>query len=145
MTTGPDGDLWYAGNAAGHIGRIDPETRDIVQDIYIREVKEVDGELYNVEFTKYEKIRDPNGRLARLLKAKRSDAEIIDELMMVALGRLPSDKERQAIVDHGVGVLVHRQQRGGPLDLPVQRMPGRHHQVEDRHQHERHDGEAADG
>jgi len=39
---------------------IDPATRDIVQDIYIREVKEVDGELYNVEFTKYEKIRDPN-------------------------------------------------------------------------------------
>nr|CAD6618662.1 ABC transporter substrate-binding protein [Rhizobium sp. Khangiran2] len=39
---------------------IDPRTRDIVQDIYIREVKEVDGELYNVEFTKYEKIRDPN-------------------------------------------------------------------------------------
>jgi branched-chain amino acid transport system substrate-binding protein len=39
---------------------IDPDTRDIVQDIYIREVKEVDGELYNVEFTKYEKIRDPN-------------------------------------------------------------------------------------
>ncbi|WP_281977013.1 ABC transporter substrate-binding protein [Pseudorhizobium flavum] len=39
---------------------IDPQTRDIVQDIYIREVKEVDGELYNVEFTKYEKIRDPN-------------------------------------------------------------------------------------
>lgn len=39
---------------------IDPATRDIVQDIYIREVKEVDGELYNVEFAKYEKIRDPN-------------------------------------------------------------------------------------
>jgi len=39
---------------------IDPQTRDIVQDIYIREVKDVDGELYNVEFTKYEKIRDPN-------------------------------------------------------------------------------------
>lgn len=39
---------------------IDPATRDIVQDIYIREVKEVDGELYNVEFATYEKIRDPN-------------------------------------------------------------------------------------
>lgn len=38
---------------------IDAATRDIVQDIYIREVKEVDGELYNVEFTKFEKIRDP--------------------------------------------------------------------------------------
>lgn len=39
---------------------IDPATRDIVQDIYIREVKQVDGELYNVEFATYEKIRDPN-------------------------------------------------------------------------------------
>ncbi|MBC7312899.1 MAG: ABC transporter substrate-binding protein [Rhizobium sp.] len=39
---------------------IDPATRDIVQDIYIREVKKVDGELYNVELKTYEKIRDPN-------------------------------------------------------------------------------------
>ena len=39
---------------------IDPATRDIVQDIYIREVKPVDGELYNAELKTYEKIRDPN-------------------------------------------------------------------------------------
>jgi branched-chain amino acid transport system substrate-binding protein len=39
---------------------IDPATRDIVQDIYIREVKEVKGELYNVELATYPKIRDPN-------------------------------------------------------------------------------------
>lgn len=39
---------------------IDPDTRDIVQDIYIREVKKVDGELYNVEFATYPKIHDPN-------------------------------------------------------------------------------------
>ena len=30
---------------------IDPETRDIVQNIYIRKVEKVDGELYNVEFS----------------------------------------------------------------------------------------------
>ncbi|TKT74600.1 ABC transporter substrate-binding protein [Aquamicrobium sp. LC103] len=41
---------------------IDPATRDVVQDIYIREVKEVDGELYNVEFATYEKVRDPNAK-----------------------------------------------------------------------------------
>ena len=29
---------------------IDPETRDIVQNIYIRKVEKKDGELYNVEF-----------------------------------------------------------------------------------------------
>ncbi|ESR25269.1 ABC transporter substrate-binding protein [Lutibaculum baratangense] len=38
---------------------IDPETRDIVQDIYIREVKEQDGELYNVEFDRIEQVKDP--------------------------------------------------------------------------------------
>ncbi|MBP1844095.1 branched-chain amino acid transport system substrate-binding protein [Rhizobium petrolearium] len=41
---------------------IDPATRDIVQDIYMREVKEVDGELYNVEFATYPKIKDPNAK-----------------------------------------------------------------------------------
>jgi branched-chain amino acid transport system substrate-binding protein len=38
---------------------IDPETRDIVQDIYIRRVERVDGKLYNVEFDKYEAVKDP--------------------------------------------------------------------------------------
>ncbi|WP_274425737.1 ABC transporter substrate-binding protein [Chelativorans sp. YIM 93263] len=38
---------------------IDPETRDIIQNIYMREVEEVDGELYNVEFETYEAVKDP--------------------------------------------------------------------------------------
>jgi len=38
---------------------IDPETRDIVQNIYMREVKEVEGELQNVEFATYEAMKDP--------------------------------------------------------------------------------------
>ncbi|WP_309085167.1 ABC transporter substrate-binding protein [Chelativorans sp.] len=38
---------------------IDPQTRDIVQNIYMREVKEADGELYNVEFATYEAVKDP--------------------------------------------------------------------------------------
>ena len=29
---------------------IDPETRDIVQNIYMRKVEKVNGELFNVEF-----------------------------------------------------------------------------------------------
>jgi branched-chain amino acid transport system substrate-binding protein len=37
---------------------IDPETRDIIQNIYIREVKRVDGELYNVEFATFEAVKD---------------------------------------------------------------------------------------
>lgn len=38
---------------------IDPETRDIVQNIYIRRVEKVNGELYNIEFTSYDKMKDP--------------------------------------------------------------------------------------
>jgi len=38
---------------------IDPETRDIVQNIYIRKIEKVDGELYNVEFQTFEAIKDP--------------------------------------------------------------------------------------
>ena len=37
---------------------IDPETRDIVQNIYVRKVEKVDGELYNVEFQTFEAVRD---------------------------------------------------------------------------------------
>jgi branched-chain amino acid transport system substrate-binding protein len=38
---------------------IDPETRDIVQNVYIRRVEKVGGQLRNVEFDKVEKVKDP--------------------------------------------------------------------------------------
>jgi len=38
---------------------IDPETRDIVQNIYIRKVEKRDGELYNVEIFTAEAVKDP--------------------------------------------------------------------------------------
>ena len=38
---------------------IDPETRDIVQNIYIRKVEKKGGELYNVEFATFEAVKDP--------------------------------------------------------------------------------------
>ena len=38
---------------------IDPETRDIVQTVYIRRVDKVGGELRNVEFDKVENVKDP--------------------------------------------------------------------------------------
>jgi branched-chain amino acid transport system substrate-binding protein len=38
---------------------IDPETRDIVQTVYIRRVEKVDGHLVNVEFDKVENVKDP--------------------------------------------------------------------------------------
>jgi branched-chain amino acid transport system substrate-binding protein len=37
---------------------IDPETRDIVQNVYVRKVEKVDGELYNVEFQTFEAVKD---------------------------------------------------------------------------------------
>ena len=38
---------------------IDPETRDIVQNIYVRKVEKVDGALYNVEFATIPNVKDP--------------------------------------------------------------------------------------
>ena len=38
---------------------IDPETRDVVQNIYIRKVEKKDGELYNVEFATFDAVKDP--------------------------------------------------------------------------------------
>jgi len=41
---------------------IDPETRDIVQNIYVRRVEKVNGELYNTEFETVENVKDPRKR-----------------------------------------------------------------------------------
>jgi branched-chain amino acid transport system substrate-binding protein len=38
---------------------IDAETRDIVQNIYIRRVEKIGGELYNTEFATFEAVKDP--------------------------------------------------------------------------------------
>ncbi|WP_413206383.1 ABC transporter substrate-binding protein [Rhodospirillum sp. A1_3_36] len=38
---------------------IDAETRDIIQTVYIRKVERVDGELVNVEFDKFDAVKDP--------------------------------------------------------------------------------------
>jgi branched-chain amino acid transport system substrate-binding protein len=38
---------------------IDPETRDVIQTVYIRRVQKVDGNLVNVEFDKIENVKDP--------------------------------------------------------------------------------------
>ena len=38
---------------------IDPQTRDIIQDIYVRKVEKVNGELWNVEFATVPQVKDP--------------------------------------------------------------------------------------
>lgn len=39
---------------------IDPETREMFQNIYIRRVERTDGELYNVEFVTIKDVKDPS-------------------------------------------------------------------------------------
>jgi branched-chain amino acid transport system substrate-binding protein len=43
---------------------IDPDTRDIVQNVYIRKVEKKNGELYNVEFATFPSVKDP-GKAAK--------------------------------------------------------------------------------
>lgn len=38
---------------------IDPQTRDVTQNVYIRRVERLDGELHNVEFETIPSVRDP--------------------------------------------------------------------------------------
>jgi branched-chain amino acid transport system substrate-binding protein len=38
---------------------IDPQTRDIIQNIYVRKVERKDGELYNLEFETIANVKDP--------------------------------------------------------------------------------------
>jgi branched-chain amino acid transport system substrate-binding protein len=40
---------------------IDPETRDVVQTVYIRRVQKVGGELVNVPFDQINEVKDPDG------------------------------------------------------------------------------------
>lgn len=39
--------------------QIDPRTRDIIQNIYVRKVEKKDGKLYNVEFATIPMVKDP--------------------------------------------------------------------------------------
>ena len=38
---------------------IDPNTRDILQNVYIRRVEHVDGAIRNIEFDTIESVKDP--------------------------------------------------------------------------------------
>ena len=38
---------------------IDAQTRDVVQDIYLRKVEKKDGQLFNVEFDVIKDVKDP--------------------------------------------------------------------------------------
>jgi branched-chain amino acid transport system substrate-binding protein len=38
---------------------IDPETRDIIQNLYVREVRKVDGKLVNIDIAQEDMMKDP--------------------------------------------------------------------------------------
>lgn len=38
---------------------IDPDTRDVIQNIYVRKVEKIDGHLWNVETSAFENVKDP--------------------------------------------------------------------------------------
>jgi len=38
---------------------IDPDTRDVIHNVYMRKVEKVNGELWNVEFATVENVKDP--------------------------------------------------------------------------------------
>lgn len=59
----PDGTMaalkgWKWDSPRGPI-MLDPDTRDIIQNEYIREVKRVDGQLQNIEFETIPMVKDP--------------------------------------------------------------------------------------
>jgi branched-chain amino acid transport system substrate-binding protein len=39
--------------------QIDAQTRDVVQTVYVRRVEKKGGQLYNIEFDKFENVKDP--------------------------------------------------------------------------------------
>jgi branched-chain amino acid transport system substrate-binding protein len=38
---------------------IDPDTRDVIQDVYVRKVQKIDGRPFNVEFDRERAVKDP--------------------------------------------------------------------------------------
>ncbi|MDE3177664.1 MAG: ABC transporter substrate-binding protein, partial [Pseudomonadota bacterium] len=49
---------WKSESPRGEI-MIDPDTRDIVQNMYVRKVETKDGQLYNIEFETIPMVKDP--------------------------------------------------------------------------------------
>ncbi len=44
---------------------IDPDTRDIIQNVYVRKVEKKDGEPWAIEFATFEAVKDPLHQAAK--------------------------------------------------------------------------------
>jgi hypothetical protein len=47
-----------------------------------------------------DRLRNPNNRIGKLLGAKKNDQEVLNELFLVSLSRLPTAEEAKAMIDH---------------------------------------------
>ncbi len=47
-----------------------------------------------------DRLRNPNNRIGKLLAKKLGDREILDDLFLMTLSRLPNDEEAKAMLDH---------------------------------------------
>ena len=46
------------------------------------------------------KFNDPNGRLLKLISSNKTDNEVLDELFLATLTRLPTEKDRKSFAEH---------------------------------------------
>jgi hypothetical protein len=56
-----------------------------------------------------EKLSSDKGRIAGLLKAGKSTKAIIEEMYLLALSRLPSDRERQTLLAEAAQAMDRRE------------------------------------
>jgi hypothetical protein len=47
-----------------------------------------------------DRLRNPNNRIGKLLGAKKTDQEVLDELFLISLSRTPTPDEAKAMLDH---------------------------------------------
>ena len=55
---------------------VDPETRDVVQNIYLCRVEKIDGELYNSEFVTFQASKNPIKETKRVAKPTVDDGRL---------------------------------------------------------------------
>ena len=106
---------------------IDPETRDIVQNVYVRKVEKQDGKLVNVEIDKIPNVKDPAKRRAEVALHPRLGRAARRSALREGAGREPysglvpthwsqAASPRDKLVDH------ERTPCSTPLTRQVSRM-----------------------
>jgi len=66
-----------------------PREANLAQALHLLNSSEVQNKIVNA-----------NGRIASMLKAKKADTEILEELYLLAFGRMPRAEERQQVLEY---------------------------------------------